>query len=32
MRKLATETWEELPDAIIINEDIKELNAKKEAG
>ncbi len=31
MKKLATEQWGELPTAIIINEDVKEINAKKQA-
>ena len=31
MRKIATETWEELPTAIIVNEEVKEIEAKREA-
>jgi len=32
MRRIATDQWEELPAAIIINEEVKEINAKKAAG
>ena len=31
LKKEATEVWEELPTTIIINEDVKEIKAKKQA-
>ena len=30
-RQLANEQWKDLPDAIILNEDVKEIKAKKQA-
>lgn len=32
LRKIATDQWEDLPTAIIVNEEVKEIKAKKEAG
>ena len=32
LRKIATEQWEELPTTIIVNEEVKVIKAKKEAG
>jgi len=32
LKKEATEVWEELPTTIIINEDVKEIKAKKQEG
>jgi hypothetical protein len=32
VRRIATEQWEELPTTIIVNEEVKVINAYKEEG
>ena len=31
LKRIATEQWEELPTSIIVNEEVKEIKAKRDA-